>query len=173
MSAEDEALRILQAELARCLTQPSIPFAGRQVQSLHKPELDQSRETLVRKRMSQTRDLLPRTAALLDTSFYTSFREFAIGHHFNGPAAISKDAIAFSKWLSTNKMYSPWIGQLAQWESVDCHWPTGKTFIRFFRFEYDFATPVQMAEPPKKRTSFWCCVRCFGWFRKIRLLGRA
>jgi len=169
MTTENRELGKLQAELARCLTGQAISSDDSQVQKLSKTELDQSRETLIRKRISQTRFLLPRTATWMGPQFGEQFREFADTRHFNGLNAISKEAVAFSDWLVTRKQDNPWLGRLAQWESMDCHWQLGKSSIRFFRFDYDFALSGQPNEAPAKRFQVWCCVRIFSWFRKIRV----
>lgn len=135
MRSEHESLRKLQAELARCLIGHDGSSGDCHLQHLAKVDLDRSRETLLRKRISQTRALLPKTAASLGTDFQKWFREFADKHHFNGLHAISQDTIAFAYWLSVKKTDRLWIGQLARWESIDCHWPLARTFIKFFRFE--------------------------------------
>ena len=169
MTATSEDLSKLQVELARCLTGQGIFSDDCQVQKLRKEDLDQSRETLIRKRISQTRFLLPRTANLMGPEFVVQFREFAETHHFNGLNAISREAVTFSKWLATRQLHRSWIGQLAQWESMDCQWPLGKISIRFLRFDYDFSMTLSLTEAPNKRRQAWCCIRIFSRYRKIRI----
>jgi len=170
MRSEENSLRQIQIEIARVLTKSgAMPIDG-DLKMLSSIELEQSRETLLRKRISQTRHLFPRTASAMGTRFDQSFREFAAKHHFNGSNAIAMDAIAFSKWLGKTKITLPWMGQLALWESMDCHWPLAKNYVKFFRFQYDFTCPFEAGEP-RRRRSYWCCLRVFAWSRKQRLMG--
>lgn len=122
MTMPNQDLGKLQAELARCLTGRGISSEDSQIQELSKVDLDQSRETLIQKRISQTRNLLPRTAAWMGPPFVEQFREFADTRHFNGPYAIAREAVSFANWLVTRKLASPWLGQLARWESMNCQW---------------------------------------------------
>ena len=169
MTTDNEDLSKLQAELARCLTGRGVSPKDSHVTGLSKLDLDLSRETLIRKRLSQTRNLLPRTAAWMGPQFAEQFREFAETHHFNGEYAISKEAVFFSNWLVTRKLAYPWIGQLAQWESMECHWSLGRISVRILRSEYDFTLRSRLNEAPPKRVQMWCFIRCFTWWRKIRV----
>jgi hypothetical protein len=170
MPLENDSLRQFQIEIARVLTQSKTTPVDNERMKLNTSELEQSRETLIRKRISQTRYLLPRTASAMGTPFNHLFREFAMKHHFNGSNAIAMDAIAFSTWLNRSKNASPWIRQLAMWESMDCHWSLGKIHIKFYRFQYDFQRPFGVGIP-NKRNSCWCCFRVFAYSKKIELFG--
>ena len=170
MAQEDDSLRQIQAEIARVLTEPRTASIDGDSLMLSVSDLEQSRETLIRKRISQTRHLLPRTALAMGLNFNSIFREFASTHHFNGSNAIALDAIMFARWLSETKTGTPWVRQLALWESMDCYWSTAKFYLRFFRFQYDFASPFESGEP-RPRRSCWCCLRVLNWSRKQRLFG--
>jgi hypothetical protein len=168
MEQENDSLRQIQVEIARVLTESRT--ASIDSLKLSASDLEQSRETLIRKRISQTRYLLPRTASAMGAKFSRSFREFSAMHHFNGSNAIAMDAIKFAAWLNKSKLVTPWMGQLALWESMDCHWSMAKIYVKFFRFQFDFNAQFEVVEP-KKRRSYWCCLRVFAWSRKLRLMG--
>ncbi len=170
MAQEDDSLRQVQVEIARVLTESRTAPIGCDSLKLSASDLEQSRETLVRKRISQTRHLLPRTALAMGLKFNIVFRDFASTHHFNGSNAIAMDAIAFARWLSETKIAMPWVRQLALWESMDCYWAIAKIHVKFFRFQYDFTSPFESGEP-RKRRSCWYCWRVFAWSRKRRLFG--
>jgi hypothetical protein len=170
MAQEDDSLRQMQIEIARALTESRTALIDCDALKLSASDLEQSRETLIRKRISQTRHLLPRTALAMGMNFNRLLREFASTNHFNGSNAIAMDAIAFARWLSETNTAMPWVRQLALWESMDCYWSTAKFYIRFFRFHYDFTSPFEPGIP-RERRSFWCCWRVFAWSRKRRLFG--
>ncbi|MCY2983445.1 MAG: hypothetical protein NTY15_07370 [Planctomycetota bacterium] len=170
MAQEDDSLRQIQVEIARVLTESRTAPIDCGSLTLSASDLEQSRETLIRKRISQTRQLLPRTALAMGLDFNSIFREFAATHHFNGSNAIAMDAIALARWLSETEIAMPWVGQLALWESMDCYWSTAKIYVKFFRLQYDFTIPFESGMP-RKRRSFWCCWRVFAWSRKRRLFG--
>ena len=170
MAQEDDSLRQIQVEIVRVLTESRTAPIDCDSRKLSASDLEQSRETLIRKRISQTRQLLPRTALATGPDFNRMFREFASTHHFNGSNAIVMDAIAFARWLREAKIAMPWVRQLALWESMDCYWPTARIYVKFFRFQYDFMSPFESGEP-RTRRSFWCCLRVFNWSRKRRLFG--
>lgn len=170
MSKEQSSLREIQVAIARALTESEMSPTDCGRMNLSATELEQSRETLIRKRISQTRHLLPRTASILAKDFSPLFREFAATRHFNGSNAMAMDAIAFAKWLEGKTIAVPWIGQLALWESMDCLWLVAKIYVKFYRHRYDFSRPFQAGHPTKKN-SFWCCLRVFGWLRKWRWMG--
>ena len=167
---EKDTLCQIQIEIARILTDSRTKLIDGGQFKLSSSELEQSREILVRKRISQMRHCLPRTASAMGTEFNLSFREFAGTHHFNGSNAITMDAIVFSTWLGDSKIALPWIKQLALWESMDSQWPMAKIYVKFFRFQYDFSRPFESGEP-KIRRSYWCCMRVFAWSRKLRIMG--
>ena len=93
---ERRELERLQAALAARLVYPDRPIGGL---GLEASEMDRAAETLVRKRISQTRGLLPRSVELLGKEYRKSFREFARSHHFDGHRAILIDAERFAGWM--------------------------------------------------------------------------
>jgi hypothetical protein len=103
---QHQELERLQAALAKRLV-----FSNRSLDSdsaelaraeLARAELDRASETLLRKRISQTRSLLPESTKHLGREYRREFREYAQSHHFDGHRAILLDAIHFADW----KLYS-------------------------------------------------------------------
>lgn len=103
---QHQELERFQAALAKRLV-----FSNRSLDSdsaelaraeLDSAELDRASETLLRKRISQTRSLLPESTKHLGREYRREFREYAQSHHFDGHRAILLDAIHFADW----KLYS-------------------------------------------------------------------
>lgn len=99
---QHQELERLQAALAkrlvfsnRSLDSDSAELARAEVDSA---ELDRASETLLRKRISQTRSLLPESTKHLGREYRGEFREYAQSHHFDGHRAILLDAIHFADW---------------------------------------------------------------------------
>ena len=99
---QHQELERLQAALAkrlvfsnRSLDSDSAELARAEVDSA---ELDRASETLLRKRISQTRSLLPESTKHLGREYRREFREYAQSHHFDGHRAILLDAIHFADW---------------------------------------------------------------------------
>jgi hypothetical protein len=99
---QHQELERLQAALAKRLV-----FSNRSLDSdstelaraeLDSAELDRASETLLRKRISQTRSLLPESTKHLGREYRREFREYAQSHHFDGHRAILLDAIHFADW---------------------------------------------------------------------------
>lgn len=99
---QHQELERLQAALAKRLV-----FSNRSLYSdstelaraeLDSAELDRASETLLRKRISQTRSLLPESTKHLGREYRREFREYAKSHHFDGHRAILLDAIHFADW---------------------------------------------------------------------------
>lgn len=99
---QHQELERLQAALAKRLV-----FSNRSLDSdsaelaraeLDSAELDRASETLLRKRISQTRSLLPESTKHLGREYRGEFREYAQSHHFDGHRAILLDAIHFADW---------------------------------------------------------------------------
>ena len=99
---QHQELERLQAALAKRLV-----FSNRSLESdsaelaraeLDSAELDRASETLLRKRISQTRSLLPESTKHLGREYRGEFREYAQSHHFDGHRAILLDAIHFADW---------------------------------------------------------------------------
>jgi len=84
-------------------------------------EFHRAAETLIRKRISQTKNLLPFSSEILGSVFATHFRQFATNHHFNGPKAILLDGLRFSHWLLRNaRNLSPACTDALRWEHACC-----------------------------------------------------
>lgn len=99
---QHQELERLQAALAkrlviwnRSLDSDSAELARAELDSA---ELDRASETLLRKRISQTRSLLPESTKHLGREYRREFREYAQSHHFDGHRAILLDAIHFADW---------------------------------------------------------------------------
>ena len=88
-SLESDSAELDSAELARAELDSA---------ELDSAELDRASETLLRKRISQTRSLLPESTKLLGREYRREFREYAKSHHFDGHRAILLDAIHFADW---------------------------------------------------------------------------
>jgi hypothetical protein len=174
MDANQDSLKQLQQDLARQLTGGNSVSEAASSMGLSETDLVQSRETLFRKRCSQSRHLLPRTAELLKPNFVSVYRQFADDNHINGPNAIPREAIAFALWLAPwiagQHANPPWVAELARWETSGCYWSTSKIFVWLFKFEYDFQTSsTQSTDGPKKRRNFWVVARCYKWSMRRRL----
>jgi hypothetical protein len=128
-------------------------------------DLERSRETLIRKRISQTRSQLPQTAKSLGQDFVATFREYAQQNHVNGPNAIARDALSFADWLSKNSSVARWMSQLAKWESLPLVPLCKPIGIKIVRVNYDFRRPIHPNTEPPRRRMLWCSVRCFRWTR--------
>ena len=99
---QHQELERLQTALAKRLV-----FSNRSLESdsaelaraeLDSAELDRASETLLRKRISQTRSLLPESTKHIGREYRREFREYAKNHHFDGHRAILLDAIHFADW---------------------------------------------------------------------------
>lgn len=89
-------LEQLQASLAARLVYPERSI---ECSSFDRQELDRAAETLIRKRLSQTRSLLPESVKHLGKNYRRWFRVYAQSHHFDGHRAILLDAIHFADWM--------------------------------------------------------------------------
>jgi hypothetical protein len=110
--------------------------------------LEQAVETLVRKRMSQTASLLPRTVCLLGSRFEEEFRAFYACHHFNGPRAFLRDGFEFAAWSATriqeDAVKVPTSKECAleccRFEALLCKWQYLFTFVKSKKFQWDIPT---------------------------------
>lgn len=171
MDEETEALLKLQRLIAQQLTasNPSVASSQNSSQAaefgIDDIDIARSRETLIRKRLSQTRHCLPRTARALEIDYERLFRIYAGSHHTNGPDAIKFDALSFAEWLGRSAIahnVSKPITELAQWESIpycDLH---RKFLLRVFRFQWQVHTWDDLASSPIKARNSWCVLRWFG-----------
>lgn len=132
-------------------------------------ELRRSAETLLRKRKSQTRSLLPFTATALGREYGRLFRTFSVGHHFNGLDAIDRDALTFSEWISDGNQVEPWKSELARWEALPIRWRSSVYRIKLERFHYNFdnwiSQGASVEKPPVRTIGF-----VFSW--RFKNLGK-
>jgi hypothetical protein len=141
------------------------------LQGIDPSELQRASETLIRKRISQTRHLLPLTTGALATSFPKLFRAFATRHHFDSNAAILLDAIYFARWLSTQQSEPNWIIELARWESLRLSVLRTRFAIKLLCTRFDWVqwfTSEQFA-PPWPRRGIWIAIRAGTWLRVWRV----
>jgi hypothetical protein len=174
-----ERLRSQQFALARALTQPSTGFSNQEpsLSSLDPQEIARSAETLIRKRLSQTRSALRGTSKLLGDEFAKEFREFASTHFFSGPDAIWKDAIEFSRWLARRHKEPEWLLDLLRWEYERCCWESQRFCFSLFRLRYrvvewiDGLSDNARIEPPL-RSKQWVLIWRLGHRGGIRAIPR-
>ena len=84
-------------------------------------ELERSRETLIRKRVSQTRQLLPLTTKAIGREYPRLFRRYVAEQPFSETQNVFSDAMAFSQWLAVqtkiaSKAFPRAWSELAAWE---------------------------------------------------------
>lgn len=141
---QHQELERLQAALAKRLV-----FSNRSLDSdstelaraeLDSAELDRASETLLRKRISQTRSLLPESTKHLGREYRREFREYAQSHHFDGHRAILLDAIHFADWklyrLAKEQESKPDSNKLRdalRWEQELCRARLSRFRLRLMR----------------------------------------
>jgi hypothetical protein len=177
MSAEDrDRLSAQQIALAKALTQPAREHPSVQEPSLaglDPDEIARSAETLVRKRISQTRSALRGTARLLGDEFSKEFRIFASTYFFSGPDAIWLDAIEFSKWIARRRANPAWLPDTLKWERARCLWEHRVFYFSLFRLRYGIAAWLErpgVGEP--EPMSHWVLVWRLGRRGGIRAFLR-
>jgi hypothetical protein len=141
---QHQELERLQAALAKRLV-----FSNRSLDSdsaelaraeLDSAELDRASETLLRKRISQTRSLLPESTKHLGREYRGEFREYAKSHHFDGHRAILLDAIHFADWKlyrlakeQESKPDSQKLRDALRWEQELCRARLSRFRLRLMR----------------------------------------
>lgn len=141
---QHQELERLQAALAKRLV-----FSNRSLDSdsaelaraeLDSAELDRASETLLRKRISQTRSLLPESTKHLGREYRREFREYAQSHHFDGHRAILLDAIHFADWKlyrlareQESKPDSHKLRDALRWEQELCRARLSRFRLRLMR----------------------------------------
>jgi len=141
---QHQELERLQAALAKRLV-----FSNRSLDSdstelaraeLDSAELDRASETLLRKRISQTRSLLPESTKHLGREYRGEFREYAQSHHFDGHRAILLDAIHFADWKlyrlareQESKPDSHKLRDALRWEQELCRARLSRFRLRLMR----------------------------------------
>lgn len=130
-------------------------------------ELHRSRETLIRKRLSQIASLLPKTHKLLGATYRPLCRKFIETHHFDGYLAPHLDAIHFARWLSRHSEISRWLHELAAWESLAIEYLTRSMLFRIKRFHYSFDAELTPDCEPVRANRMAICIRIgkWSWFR--------
>ena len=146
---QHQELERLQAALAkrlvfwnRSLDSDSAELARAELDSaeLDSAELDRASETLLRKRISQTRSLLPESTKHLGREYRREFREYAQSHHFDGHRAILLDAIHFADWKlyrlareQDSKPDSHKLRDALRWEQELCRMRLSRFRLRLMR----------------------------------------
>ena len=146
---QHQELERLQAALAkrlvfwnRSLDSDSAELARAELDSaeLDSAELDRASETLLRKRISQTRSLLPESTKHLGREYRREFREYAQSHHFDGHRAILLDAIHFADWKlyrlareQDSKPDSHKLRDALRWEQELCRVRLSRFRLRLMR----------------------------------------
>jgi hypothetical protein len=177
MDNEREELEQLQYEIARRLTQSIDESNETQKIAYIKQEsgLMRSRETLIRKRLSHAKHLLPVTVAQVGSHFNELFREFAERNHFNGKDAINQDVLRFVRWLTIRPvaaldgLNAEMVVQLAERETMHIACKTRPFYIRFHRFDWEIVRQADSATLPKKRRTYWCVFKIIRYQRSVRL----
>ena len=139
-TADGDRLRAQQAALARALTRSGAATDAAMeplLDGLDPDEIARAAETLVRKRLSQTRAALPGTARLLGREFRPEFRAFAAQHPFGGPGAIWRDAIRFCDWLLRRRAQPAWMRDVLRWERARCRWESSHFCFLMLRLRHD------------------------------------
>jgi hypothetical protein len=140
MSTDDRArLLAQQIAIAKALTRidgPNPTDADPFLADLDTGEIARSAETLIRKRISQTRSALRWSSQLMGETFSKEFRVFASTHLFHGSDAIYRDAIEFARWLATRHPNPPWLQDSLRWECERCIWESNRFYFVCFRMRY-------------------------------------
>ncbi len=168
---EIERLRIDQETLAAMLlsvrTNTEAPTL-----SIDQQQLNDSRETLFRKRQSQTAACLPRTAAILKRDFFHEYRSFADSYQPNGAKAILDEAIAFAGYIQKHHFLEGWKADAVRYDLSLCRWKRNKFFFTIKRLTYDIpGWSLDNSEQPYKK-SLLVIVWRFGKLGKIHMLYR-
>lgn len=171
------SLKQIQQALAARLTQPNQANSSDMQEALvgfDAQELDDSQETLRRKRLSQIGSMLPSTKTGLGDAYEALARSFIVAHHFHGMHAIRLDAIAFASWLKSQPNVANFVKELATWEALRVEWISHRYFFRIKKFKYrvDEYGPM-VTEPglaPRRGGSIWFAWRCGRW-GTIRRIG--
>jgi hypothetical protein len=168
---EIERLRIDQEALAAMLLNVRTNTDASTL-SIDQQQLDDSRETLFRKRQSQTAACLPRTAAILKPHFFSEYRSFAGGYQPNGSKAILDEAIAFARYIQKRHVLERWKADAVRYDLMLCRWKRNKFFFTIQRLTYDIpGWSPDHNEQPRERSLLVIAWR-FGKLGKNHLLYR-
>ncbi|MFM8216177.1 MAG: hypothetical protein ACKN82_16265, partial [Pirellula sp.] len=99
---------------------------------------DRATETLIRKRLSQTRSLLSESVKCIGKDYRRLFREYSRTHHFDGHRAILLDAVHFADWMlaRVNNQTDPDAKKLVdslRWEQELCRLRLSRFRVRLIR----------------------------------------
>ncbi len=135
----------MQQALARRLTQSSsttVPLCeSGPLSEFDSAELTRSRETLLRKRISQLAHSLPRTKQTLGDQFQTFSRTYFNTQQFQGQYEPLWDAIYFGRWLIRSSETNRITKNLAAWETLHCEWYVRKFWIGLRKLTIDIHDP--------------------------------
>jgi len=168
---EIEKLRIDQETLAaKLLNVRTNTNADATALFIDQQQLDDSRETLFRKRQSQTVACLPRTKAILKQDFFNVYRSFAESYQPNGAKAILDEAIAFALHIQKHHVLEGWKADAARYDLLLCRWKRNKFFFTIRRLSFDIpGWSSESAELPRMKSLLIIAWR-FGKLGKIQLL---
>ncbi len=164
------SLEQIQQALAARLTQPrqaSSPDVQDVLAGFDAHELDDSQETLRRKRLSQLGSMLPSTKMGLGDAYEALARSFMVAHHFHGMQAIRLEAITFARWLKSQPHVADFVKELAAWEALRVEWISHRYFFRIKKFKYRVDEYGSMVTEPEIASnqggSIWLAWRCGRW----------
>jgi hypothetical protein len=168
---EIERLRIDQEALAAMLLNVRTNTDASTL-SIDQQQLDDSRETLFRKRQSQTAACLPRTAAILKQDFFSEYRSFAESYQPSGAKAIMDEAIAFATHIQKHHVLEGWKADAVRYDLLHCRWKRNNFFCTIRRLTFDIPGWLpDNTEQPRKRSLLVIAWRC-GKLGKIHLFYR-
>lgn len=168
---EIEKLRIDQETLAaKLLNVQTNTNTDAAALFIDQQQLDDSRETLFRKRQSQTASCLPRTTAILKQDFFSEYRSFAESYQPTGAKAILDEAIAFAVHIQKHHLLEGWKANAARYDLLLCRWKRNKFFFTIERLSFDIpGWSPESAERPRRKSLLIIAWR-FGKLGKIHLL---
>ena len=160
MASLEEQQRALAARLTAGAREKDTKLSQDLLQEFDALELQQSRETLVRKRLGQIANLMPKTRRDLGSEYERLCRTFIDEHHFQGLHAIQLDAIHFARWLKTQATVEPKTLDISSFEALRIQWMISSFFIAIRRFKYHLGSDqLQDGEAHKVSRSMWIAIR--------------
>ena len=167
------SLKELQQALAARLTTSHNSTESDQSQEVLREfdaeELQQSRETLIRKRLGQIASLLPGTRRQLGDQYDRLCREFIDQHHFQGFQAPQLDAIYFARWLEANKSLELWKLGIAGLEGMRVRWTISSFFVSVRQFRVLANDTLGGGNAAVAQRTTWMAIRFGRWglFRRL------
>ncbi|MFM8263906.1 MAG: hypothetical protein ACKN9S_16630 [Pirellula sp.] len=137
-SSESEQRRELEQLQVALATRLVHPEQSSECFDFDPKELDRATETLIRKRLSQTRSLLSESVKCIGKDYRRLFREYSRTHHFDGHRAILLDAVHFADWMlaRVNNQTDPDAKKLVdslRWEQELCRLRLSRFRVRLIR----------------------------------------